>query len=228
MKYLSALVATIPLLTGTAFAKTYGEISLSTEVSKRVANDEMTAILSKNAQAPDAKTLSKNLNATLNKAQELAKKYPNVKLTTGNQTSYPRYNNAGKIIGLNGSVSVNLQSQNFEEAGELLGELQTIMTMDSLSFGVSDTSAKAHQKSLMTEAIAHFKDDAKSASLAFGAKDYKLISVRLDAQNHDISPAPIMYEAVAQAKASDASGVNLSGGEGMMRYRIDGTIELVP
>lgn len=217
-------LATSLLMSPLAIAQSYEQITLSSEVSKVIDNDEMHATLSKTVQVTNAKTLATTLNSTLNQAMTIAKKYPDVKVVTGQQTSYPRHNKDGKMVGLTGMVSINLESQNFEQTGEILGELQAIMTMDNISFQVSEKSRQHHQKELMNGAIARFKQDAKDAALAFGAKDYKLVNVTLDHQN---AHYPVLRSVAMKEMASDATMQNLSAGDSTLRYQVSGTIELV-
>lgn len=223
---LKSLLLAFCLIATPAFAQNYPQISLSSEVSQSIANDELHATLSKTAQATDAKTLSDTLNHTLSQAMSIAKNYPDVKLSTGNQHAYPRHDKNGKIIGLTGSVSITLNSKNFEQAGELIGKLQTIMTMDNLSFDVSKQSRQQHKTTLMQMAIARFRQDAQNATIAFGAKEYKLISAKLDADDQN-APYP-MLKSVAMSETMDTSFSALSSGDSTLRYQVLGTIELLP
>lgn len=218
------ILTTSLLMTQLVFAQNYEQVSLSSEISQTIANDEMRAILSKTAQATTAKSLANTLNGTLNQAMNIAKKYPDVKVTTGQQTSYPHHNKDGKITGFTGTTSIILESQNFGQASELLGELQTIMTMDDLSFQVSEKNKQAHQKQLMHAAITQFKQDAKDVAIAFGAKDYKLVNATLDRQNHHY---PMLKSAAMSEMATDASfSPKMAAGDSTLRYQVSGTIEL--
>lgn len=229
MKLTHALFMAGTLLSSAVMAQNYHQVSLSSEVYQNIANDEMHASLSKTIQASNAKALSTSLNTSLSQAMTLAKKYPNVKVTTGQQNAYPRYNKEGKIIGMTGSVSIHLKSTNFEEAGELMGELQSIMVMDSLSFGVSDKTKEKHQKALLQQAVARFKQDAQDITHAFGAKDYKLVHITIENQNrHMASPVLASGESLMMAKDASASVPAMSSGDSTLHQQISGTIELLP
>lgn len=220
-------LAVLPLFAHAGTDINYNQISLSSQVSQSVANDELNAILSKTSQATTATALAKTLNETTNKAQTIAKKYPKVKVTTGNQSTYPRYNNAGKIVGFTGSASINLQSSDFEQAGELLGELQTILTLDSLNFAVSDEAREKAEQEMMVQVAKKFQTDAKILSGAFGAKDYKIVNISFNSQNNDygITVAPMM--AMRDAAAEVAAPKELASGDSKLGYTASGTIELV-
>lgn len=202
------------------------QISFNTQIEKTLANDELQATLSKTAQATDVKTLANTLNTAMNYATTMAKKYPNVKVATGRQHTYPRYNSAGKIIGHTGEASINITSQDFAQASELIAELQESMSIDSLEFGVSDATKKAHKKAIMSEAIAEFKDEASFISKQFGASDYKLVKVELNhasITSHYERPVAMMAEASSRKVAEQS----FEAGDSRISYQIAGVIELV-
>lgn len=225
--------STIPLLLSLALAGThahaqsYNQISFNVETAKTIANDELTATLTKSADNANAKTLANTLNTTANKALAIAQKYPNVKVTTGRHHTYPRYDNKGKINGFTGSSSINIQSQNFEEASELIAELQGFMTLGSLDFGVSEATQKAVENELKAQTIQKFTDEAKTISTAFGASDYRVIKVDLNNAGGRFSVSPVMGYAVAEAKDSSATIQSYEGGESRLNYEAQGVIELV-
>lgn len=226
MKLLKLSLISLLALTAISHADTrYNQVSLSSQVSQNVANDELTATLLKEAQAPTAKALAKTLTLALNNATERAKKYPAVKVSTGHQNTYPRYNNSGKIIGFTGSVSLNIQSQDFEQASELIAELQSDMTMGGLNFRVSDHTKEKTEKELMTKAIARFQEEARNISRAFGARDYKIVSVGLTLADagYDGYATPMLASLEKDARATP----QFESGDSKMTYRASGTIELV-
>lgn len=229
MKALLPLLLSTVLITP-AFAQTlaYNQVSFATETAKTINNDELVATLTKNAQAPTAKEIGNTLNKTINQAITLSKKYPNVQVSTGHQHTYPRYNNSGKIIGQTGSVSLNIKSQDFEQASDFIAELQAFMTVDNVSFQVSETTHNAHKKAMMSQAIQQFQDEARQISQTFGAKNYKIVKVEL---NH-ARIEPNRYEVEAMAVSANASAKvasqNFEAGDSRISYHVAGVIELVP
>lgn len=203
----------------------YNHVSFETQVSQKVANDEIHMTLSKTAQANDTNTLANLLSKSANQALEIAKHYPDVKVTTGRQSTYPRYNNSGKIIGFTGSISLNVHSQNFLKASELAAKLQSVMTIDDLSFDVSDQAKQTIEKQLMIQATKKFQDEAKTISQAFGATNYKIVSIHLN-NAHSPVAMPVMALRAKSAVADAAIEQNFQGGNSQLTYRITGTIEL--
>lgn len=210
-----------------AFAESnYNQISFSTEVRQTVTNDEIRIRLSKTTQATTPKAVATVLTTAINEAVARAKKYPDVKLNTGHQHTYPRYNN-DKIVGHTGYASVELVSRNLTQASELMAELQNTLTVDSIDFGVSDAKERESKHAMMTQAINKFQTEAVTISRAFGANDYKIVNVKLGSSHHEYvaSPAPMMMRA---SKASDSVPTqDFEAGESTLTYTASGTIELV-
>lgn len=226
-RLLTALALLTTFATPALAEQHYNQISFSTQIEKTLPNDELRATLSKTAQANDVKTLANNLNTAINYATTLAKKYPNVKVATGRQHTYPRYNSAGKIIGQTGEVSLNITSKDFSQASELIAELQENMTIDNLSFDVSDDTKQKHKKTIMSEAIADFKKEASFVSREFGATDYRLVKVELnhaDVMSSYARPMAMMASADSSRKVVEQ---NFEAGESRISYQIAGVIELV-
>lgn len=204
----------------------YNEVHFSVNVQKQVANDELHASLSKTFEHTQAKTLANTLNSTANKVLALAKKYPNVKVATGHQHSYPRYDNKGKMNGFVGSVALKVQSQDFEQASEFIAEAQSLMTLGDLTFQVSDKTQQAMQNSLKLELIQKFNEEAKTTAQAFGAKNYKLIKVNLNGNEQNQYYHAPMAMAVSQS-SSKATPQEFVGGDSYLQYNATGSIELV-
>ncbi|OOR90049.1 hypothetical protein B0181_05175 [Moraxella caviae] len=225
IKHALAAAAALSLATP-AFAE-YDRISFESEVSQEVANDEMRATLVKTAQADNAQDIAKILNRTINEALKIAKKYPDVQVSTGRQSTYLRYadNSSTKIVGFTGSASLELKSQDFSAASQLMADLQALMVTENLNFGVSEATRATAQKQLAHEAAKRFQSDALAISHSFGAQNYKIVNVQLNSNRYSV--APMMYS----AKLRDASGgieaQNMEAGSSKLSYSANGTIELV-
>lgn len=211
-----------------ATPNTYNQISFSTEVKQTVANDQIKISLTKTAQANDAKAVAKTLTEVINQANTIAKQYPNVKAKTGQQSTYPRYGNNGKILGFTGSISLELTSQDFEQAGDLVAKLQSLMAVDNIEFKVSDEAKKEVEQSLMKQVAKRFQDEAKTVSLAFGAKDYKIVQVSLDNQNHGYyQPLAASISLRSKSESSVMETQDFVSGDSQLSYKATGTIELI-
>ncbi|MFC0820867.1 SIMPL domain-containing protein [Moraxella marmotae] len=211
-----------------AHADEYNRISFSSEVKSEIANDEMRATMSKTAQAATAAAIAKELNSSINAAMQIAKRYPEVSVSTGRQSTYPRYaNGSNKIVGFTGSVSVEIKSNNFEKASQLIADLQSIMVMENIGFSVSEQLRESEEKRLQLEAIKRFGDEAATISQAFGSSSYKIVNVSLGGNhNHYYRPMAAMSMKVADASSAIESQ-SLEAGNTTLTYTANGTIELV-
>lgn len=200
-------------------------VTFSVSSQTDVANDESRATLSKSAQAKNAKELAAKLNPTINQALSIAKKYPDVVVSTGNRYSYPTYDKQGKIIGVTGHAGLSLKSQNTEQLSNLLNELQNLMTVDDLSFGVSDKLQEETQAHLMVETTKKFQAQAANIAKAWGAKSHRLVNVNMNTDQPYSRPYAAKM-AMSEMAAADAS-MNLETGDSQIRYTINGTIQLI-
>ena len=212
---------------GGAHAETtgYDQLTFQAEVKEEVQNDEVRASLYKKAQATDSKTLATTLNTTINNAMKIAKRYPSVTVSTGQQTTYPRYDKNDKIIGWTGQANIDLKSTDFAATSQLIADLQETLVMDNLTFGVSDTKKDALEQKLMTDASRAFQQQAKNLTRAWDARGYRVVNVNLNTGNN--YPRP-MYSAMAM-KAESADSVprqNFESGNSTISVTANGTIEL--
>lgn len=224
----TAVIAALGLMTSLAHANEarYNQVSFDVNVTAKVANDQLSATLTKSADHTNAKTLANTLNTTTNQALTIAKKYPDVKVTTGRHNTYPRYDNKGKMNGFTGSASINIESQNFEQASELIAELQSIMTLENLNFSVSDATKRAAENDLKTQVIKRFGEEADSISQAFGANGYKIVSVQLNNNSGSYSIVPMMAYGMTKEAAADVAQPRFESGDSSLAYTANGTIEL--
>ena len=69
----------------------YGILNFSATASRKVDNDQTNAVMNKVVQNRSSTEVANQITTTLNRAMEVAKKYPTVKVTTGSQSTYPQY-----------------------------------------------------------------------------------------------------------------------------------------
>ncbi|MBP2280870.1 putative secreted protein [Psychrobacter sp. PL15] len=203
----------------------YDQLSFQTEVKEEVANDEVRASLYKKLQASNAKTLATNLNTSVNKALAIAKRYPSVTVSTGQQRTYPRYDKDDKIIGWTGQANIDIKSTDFAATSQLIADLQETLVMDNLNFGVSNAKKDALEQKLMTDASRAFQQQAKNLTRAWDARGYRLVTVNLNTGSN--YPRP-MYSAM-NMRADSAESVptqNFESGNSTISVTANGTIEL--
>ena len=220
-----ALLLTAIMSSAHAEPTGYDQLSFQTEVKEEIANDEVRASLYKKAQAYDAKTLATTLNNSINKALAIAKRYPTVTVSTGQQSTYPRYDKNDKIIGWTGQANIDLKSTDFAATSQLIADLQETLVMNNLNFGVSEIKKDALEQKLMTEASRAFQQQAKNLTRAWDARSYRVVTVNLNTGNNNY-PRP-MYSSMRAADAeSSVPSQNFESGNSTISVTANGTIEL--
>jgi len=222
----TALLLTAMMGSAHAAPTGYDQLTFQAEVKEEIQNDEVTASLYKKAQATDAKALATTLNTSINNALKIAKRYPTVTVSTGQQRTYPRYDKSNKIIGWTGQANIDLKSTDFTATSQLIADLQETLVMENLSFGVSDIKKNALEQKLMTEASRAFQQQAKNMTRAWDARGYRVVNVNLNTGSN--YPRP-MYNAMSmKAESADASvpSQNFESGNSTISVTANGTIEL--
>lgn len=205
----------------------YNKISFNAQASQEVENDEVTATLYKKAEATTPKRLATELNTAINLAIKTAKKYPTVIATTGAQNTYPKYDKNGKITGWNGSVSVNLKSDDFQAASNLVSDLQSAYVVQNIQFGVSEVKQDKIEKELMLKASKAFQEQAKSMAEAWNASGYQVLEVSLNTNgNYQYNPMPAMASSTMRSESIPSQ--DFAGGNSKVTVIANGSIELIP
>lgn len=203
----------------------YDQLTFQTEVKEEIQNDEVRASLYKKAQATDSKALAATLSTSINNAMKIAKRYPSVTVSTGQQRTYPRYDKNNKIIGWTGQANIDIKSTDFSATSQLIADLQETLVMENLNFGVSDTKRDALEQKLMTNASRAFQQQAKNLTSAWSARGYRVINVNLNTGGN--SPRP-MYSSMGMKASSESSvpSQSFESGNSTISVTANGTIEL--
>ena len=223
----SALLLTAMIGSAHAEPTGYDQLSFQAEVKEEVANDEVTASLYKKSQAADAKSLATTLNTSINRALAIAKRYPTVTVSTGQQRTYPRYDKNDKIIGWTGQANIDLKSTDFTATSQLIADLQETLVMDNLNFGVSDIKKNALEQKLMIDASRAFQQQAKNLTRAWDARGYRVVLVNLNTNNNNYPRG--VYTAMSMRDVSAESSVpqpSFESGNSTITVNANGTIEL--
>lgn len=87
--------------------------------------------------------LSNQINQLMNQALATSRKYSQVKVETGAQSTYPIYDNdSNKLKEWRGRAEIRLESKDFKAASQLINELQQSFQTQSINFSVSDEQRK--------------------------------------------------------------------------------------
>ncbi|MBO6151454.1 MAG: SIMPL domain-containing protein [Acinetobacter sp.] len=232
MRYLtlSSLILASALTTP-AFAQqneqlNYNLVNMQAEAARKVSNDEMHAVLYIEKSNKQPAELAVQITQLMNQAMASAKKYPQVKVETGSQTTYPIYDNdSRKLKEWRGRAEIQIESTDFKAASQLVSELQQNFQTQSINFSVSDAQRKKVENELMVEASKNFQQRAQTLSQAWNKSGYNLVNLNLNTNNS--YPQPIMMRAsmakFSGAEAADAQDV--AAGESKITVNANGTIQ---
>ncbi|CAB1210935.1 SIMPL domain-containing protein [Acinetobacter bouvetii] len=232
MRYLalsSLLLGTA--LTTTAFAQqteqlNYNLVNVQAEATRQVSNDEMHAVLYIEKSNKHPAELATQITQLMNQAIAASKKYPQVKVETGSQTTYPIYDNdSRKLKEWRGRAEIRIESTDFKAASQLVSELQQNFQTQSIDFNVSDAQRKKVENELIVEASKNFQQRAQLLSQAWNKSGYNLVNLNLNTSSQ--YPQPIMMRAnmakFAGAEAADAQ--NVAAGESKITVNANGTVQ---
>jgi predicted secreted protein len=232
MRYLtlSSLVLA-GVLSTTAFAQqteqlNYNLVNVQAEATRQISNDEMHAVLYIERSKKQPAELSALITQLMNQAIAASKKYPQVKVETGAQSTYPVYDNdSQKLKEWRSRAEIRLESTDFKAVSQLISELQQNFLTQSIEFTVSDTKRKNVENELMVEASKNFQQRAQMLTSAWNKSGYQLVNLNLNTNNY--YPQPVMMRAnmakFAGAEAADAQ--NVAAGESKITVNANGSIQ---
>ncbi len=206
----------------------YGLLNFSAEASRKVENDQTNATMTKIIQSKSSSDVAAQINETLNRAVTIARKYPNVQVSTGSQSTYPQYDKNQKITGWTGNASLNLKSTDTVAVSKLIADLQAFMTLDGINFSVSDATRRKIEQELMVEASSAFQQQAQALLPIWKARDYQLVSLDFS-RGGDYGgrryAAPMMAMAKMQNDAVPSQDFQV--GESTITVTANGNVQLV-
>ncbi|GAA5183353.1 SIMPL domain-containing protein [Acinetobacter kookii] len=219
------------LLSTAAFAQqaeplNYNLVNVQAEATRQISNDEMHAVLYIERSKKQPAELSALITQLMNQAIAASKKYPQVKVETGTQSTYPVYDNdSQKLKEWRGRAEIRLESTDFKAVSQLISELQQDFQTQSIEFTVSDAKRKKVENELMVEASKNFQQRAQMLTSAWNKSSYNLVNLNLNTNNY--YPQPVMMRAnmakFAGAEAADAQ--NVAAGESKITVNANGSIQ---
>lgn len=222
-RYISIFLLAIAPISLYANDNTYNHISLQTSASTEVANDVLVAVLvvQENGQQPAA--LADSVNTKMAQVLSKATDFKAIDSHTTSYNSQPRYK-SGQINSWQVSQQIKLTSQDFDQLGKLIAEVNDLARVQSMTFKVSDPRIEKTKEELTKTAIKKFRHKAAIVAEQFGRAHYQLVHVTIDG-NHQ-SPRPMMERSMMMADSARSAPPATSAGTNKITVNINGTIEL--
>lgn len=223
------MTSALAISTLAVFSNVYAEndrriINLQAEAVREVKNDQMQAVLYTELNEKDAATLANKINSVINQSINTAKPYSQVQIKTGNQNTYPVYNDKRQLIHWRGRAEVVLNSQDFKQTSELIAKLQNNLQLQDINFNVSDTQRQQVENQLYVEASQAFQQRAKLLLAPWNAKNYELVNLQLSTSG-SYRPMP-MVMTMASMKSDRIESQQIEAGNSEIRVIANGSIQL--
>jgi predicted secreted protein len=163
----------------------------------------------------------------MNQALSVSRKYPQVKVETGAQSTYPIYDNdSNKLKEWRGRAEIRLESKDFKAASQLVNELQQGFQTQSINFTVSDEQRKKVENELMIEASKNFQQRAQMLTQAWNKSQYTLVNLNLNLNTNNYFPQPVMRTSMAKFAAAEAAPAqDMAAGESKITVNANGSIQ---
>ena len=221
-----AALFSVPALAQSTESLNYNVINLQADASRKINNDQMQVSMYVEKNNKQSKLLASDINHLINQALSTARKYPTVKVETGEQSTTPVYDaDNRKLKEWRGYAQIRLISQDFKATAELMAELQQNFLTESVNFSVSDSQRSKIENELMIEASQAFQKRAHLLSQAWQKSSYQIVNLNVHSNNYSVQPMPRM----AMMKANMADAVpeqTIAAGESNLTVNINGSIQL--
>lgn len=225
---LSSLLAIGSTVMAEVPAQQYNMVSIQASASRQISNDEMQAVLSIEKTHKSPSELANQVNQLMNWATATAKKYPTVKIKTGQQSTNPIYDDSNrKIKDWRAYSSIYLNSQDMEATSKLIAELQQNFQLDGVNFSVSEQQRQKVEDELLAEVSKNFQHRANLIRQAWNKTSYDLVSFNIDTQNQYYARPMAMMAASYSAKATPMVEMQeMNAGESRVTVNANGSIQL--
>jgi predicted secreted protein len=222
----ATLAATLLLTSSVTAAEENGaifdRIHLSAEATREVQNDTLVVVLYTQHEGRDARKLAESVNADLHWALGKSAAVKSVTTRTLDYHTTPVYQNKS-VTGWRVRQSMRLQSRDKTALSELLGTLQERLKIQNVSSKVSDAARRKAEETLISEAIAAFRQRARVIAAQFEFDNYRLVEVNVATNGNQ--PRPVLMRANAmEMQASSAPA--LEAGTATLQVTVSGSIQL--
>lgn len=228
------LLGSIALFASQASAQTlsigepqFDVFQLSADAQVEVDNDLMNVRLVVQATDPNAAQLANKINATMGWALLQLKPFTSIETQTLNYQTYPQYERNGtKIKGWVANQTLQLETDDFENAGKAIQILQEKLQVQSMRLKAKvETRQKAEEK-LINEAMNSFKRRADLVATNMGAGSFRVMNLSINTQGS--GPQYGQYDNFrgAATRAAVESAPAIEAGTSTVTVNVNGQIQL--
>jgi predicted secreted protein len=181
-----------------------GHTALNISATERieVEQDLLVASLRIQEEAKDAKEVQKTINEAMAKALALTKKYPYLKIETGQYYVHPDYryirkegeSNERILDKWRGSQTLTIKSKATDDVLTVTGKIQDMgFMMNGLNYQLSPEKHEDVRDGLMEDTVKKLKARAMRVAKALNKDNVDIVEINVDANHH--SPRPVYARA---------------------------------
>ncbi|MFT7432587.1 MAG: putative secreted protein [Alphaproteobacteria bacterium] len=173
-------------------------LNLSESAEKEVEQDRIKATLRIEEESKINTTLQNRINEKMTYAVSIAKKYTDVKVSTGAYRVNQRWNAAlKKNDGWTGSQEIILDSANKELILDVAQKLQAQgFNISGINYYLSREKAASFRTALINEALKRVQDRAKSVATQLGASTFHIGSI--DVSNQQVTRPQMRHNMISE------------------------------
>jgi predicted secreted protein len=200
-------------------------VSFGVESTREVDNDWVTAVVGATHEDRDPAQVADRINGDVAWALERAHASEGIQVRTAGYRTYPVDDpKNAQLRRLRGSQEIVLESGDPKALSTLLGELQSRLEVQSISFGVSPERRRAVEADLVDAALGAFRERAERVRAKLGARSYEIVQIQIDVSGANPPPMP-MRGMLMRAEAT-VTPPALEAGSSTLRASAQATIQL--
>ncbi len=223
--FAAAVLAAAPLHAAEPIAPAQATtVELSAMASEAAPNDLATAVLYAERNGPNPAAVAREVNRDLAAALEIARARADIKVQSGNTSTWPVYaqDGKGRITAWRMRSEVQLESRNLAAMSDLVGELQSSLALAHISMQPAPETRRKAVDEATVGALRAFEQRAALISGALGKK-HRIAHLAVG----DSGFQPPMPRMRAAAMSAEVASAPLEGGESQVSVHVSGRIELV-
>jgi len=204
-------------------------LNLEAAASQRVSEDTAWATFSVEKESRDQAQAQQSGRAALGELSALAKKYPQLQVSTDSLFTSPNYDKNGKITNWRTHFTLRIESTDTAQVAQAMSALMDKARLSGSGFSLSTAARKKAQDQLIADAVKEFEAKARVAATAMGFARFEYGSVALQQSGNSMPmPRGSMMAAKAEMYSSDsAAPVTLEPGKTEVSVSLSGTVRLL-
>jgi predicted secreted protein len=217
------LLAPFALCAQPAAETLFNLVHLNAQAEREIPNDLLAATLAAEAEGADPAQLADGVNRTVQRALATALAYKSVKSQSSGYQTVPVYDK-NRVVRWRVRQELRLESADFAAATELIGKLQSSLTVASLGLSVSGDVRRKAENTLIAEALAAFDERARVVRDAMKAKGYRVRDLQVSPGS--APPRPVFAMGARALSSESIAQPAIEPGSARIVITVSGTIQL--